>query len=390
MVKNPVITYILIAINIIIYLAVVIKSGGNIINIDAQNLFYYGGLVKDGNFLNIFSSMFMHGSVMHILFNMYALFWLGMIAEEELGQFYYSVAYVFTGVCGGLAVILFSDPRTVTVGASGAVFGLMGVLCVYAFLSNKPWKTALINPILVNVAFTVYSMANGGNISALGHFGGLISGAVIGYGIYLHEKNTPVDFAEYEYVQEQLIPDPHFIDISYQENPIEKKMKKSFLKGMTIIAVSIVLAISGCFHSVKGSSGIRDYDDYINQIFQALSLSETVIDTFNKEIAGANLSTPDQHNTLKNIILPKQQEMIDIVKDVDIDNEELLKINKILLKSYELDIEIYNYCLDYITSPKNETMTKINDSLAKSEKYKKEFDDDLIKFRKKYNIEVES
>lgn len=150
---------------------------------------WYPGVV-DGAWWQLISSAFAHVSVMHIGFNMLALYFLGPSLERLLGAARFVGLYLFSALVGSTAVYWLSDPASSTLGASGAVFGLMGALLVAAYKLGRP-----VNDILlwlgINVAIT---FAGGAGISWQGHLGGLLGGLVAGW-IFLSAKKQSTSWA---------------------------------------------------------------------------------------------------------------------------------------------------------------------------------------------------
>ncbi|MBE7438671.1 MAG: rhomboid family intramembrane serine protease [Spirochaetales bacterium] len=128
------------------------------------------------------TSMFLHGSFMHILFNMIALYSLGIPIERTLGSGRFSWLYFVSGFTSAIAILLFQfDSTDGTVGASGAIFGLLGALAVFypdsmllVFFFPMRARTAALLMFIASVILTVFDIFPG--ISHLGHAGGLVGG----------------------------------------------------------------------------------------------------------------------------------------------------------------------------------------------------------------------
>jgi len=115
--------------------------------------------------------MFLHGSFLHIVFNMFALWWLGSVVEQSLGMLRYLLVYVASGLAGSAGAIIFA-PNSPTVGASGAIFGLLGALLVLEYLQTGSFAGQAMTLIIINLALS-FAVPN---ISIGGHIGGLIGG----------------------------------------------------------------------------------------------------------------------------------------------------------------------------------------------------------------------
>ncbi len=128
--------------------------------------------VAEGAVWQVVTSAFMHASPLHIAFNMFALWVLGPQLERLLGAARYLALYGVSALAGSTMVMWFSDPTTTTLGASGALFGLMGALLVIAIRFGGDVRNILFW-LGANLLFTV-SLA--GQISWQGHVGGLLGG----------------------------------------------------------------------------------------------------------------------------------------------------------------------------------------------------------------------
>src|SRR5262249_48903983 len=139
---NPV-TVVLVAINVIVFLITLAQGsgsepGGELYEkgaLFASIPFLPGQGVAEGEWWRLFTSMFLHGSFLHIAFNMFALWWLGSVVEQSLGAVRYLLLYVASGLAGSAGAIIFA-PHAPTVGASGAIFGLLGALLVLEYLQT--------------------------------------------------------------------------------------------------------------------------------------------------------------------------------------------------------------------------------------------------------------
>jgi membrane associated rhomboid family serine protease len=130
--------------------------------------------IAHGEWYRLFTAMFLHYGVLHLLMNMYALWILGRELERVLGPVRFVGLYLLAGLGGNVAAYLFSAPNSMTAGASTAVFGLMAA--IFVVLRRLNLSVAPILPIIViNVIFTFVIS----NISVAGHLGGLAVGAVV-------------------------------------------------------------------------------------------------------------------------------------------------------------------------------------------------------------------
>src|SRR4030042_3569494 len=125
-------TYILSALNIVVYVYTSI-IGGNFITTGDFPIFLYGQvnqLVWQGWFWQLFTSMFVHANIVHIAGNMFFLLIFGLRAEELFSEKEYLAIYLLSGLAGNLLTLLLG-PGMISVGASGAIFGLFGAVTIY-------------------------------------------------------------------------------------------------------------------------------------------------------------------------------------------------------------------------------------------------------------------
>jgi membrane associated rhomboid family serine protease len=172
---STLVTKALIAFNVVFYLITVAQGAG--VNSPGGRLFnnfaLYGPLVADGDWWRLVTSAFLHASLLHIMFNMLALWWIGGPLEAAIGHWRYLAIYAVSGLAGSAGALL-AEPRAVTVGASGAIFGLLGAMVVVQWQSTGSIAGPATTLILVNLAIT-FAVPN---ISWGGHLGGLVGGAL--------------------------------------------------------------------------------------------------------------------------------------------------------------------------------------------------------------------
>ncbi len=169
-------TMALIAVNVIVYMITASQGGG--VNLPGGKLFsdwaLQGLAVSDGDWWRLVTAMFLHGSMLHIGFNMLALYWIGSIVEQALGTPRFLLTYFVSGLAGSAGALWFSSEVAVTVGASGGIFGLIGALLILEYLSTGSLMGQAMVLILVNLALT-FAVPG---ISIGGHVGGLTGGIV--------------------------------------------------------------------------------------------------------------------------------------------------------------------------------------------------------------------
>ncbi|MFF0221659.1 rhomboid family intramembrane serine protease [Streptomyces sp. NPDC004629] len=133
--------------------------------------------VAEGQYYRLLTSMFLHGSFIHILFNMLSLWWIGGPLEAALGRARYLALYFVSGLAGSALSYLLTEPNKAVVGASGAIFGLFGATAVLLRRLNYDMRP-VIALLVINLIFT---FSPGFNIAWQAHIGGLVAGVVTGY-----------------------------------------------------------------------------------------------------------------------------------------------------------------------------------------------------------------
>ncbi len=173
----------IILINFVILVSIELLGGPTI-----YNLLKFGGqwgpLVANGEWYRVVTAMFVHAGWLHLLFNMYALYYLGLLVEGIYGSSKFLFVYFITGVVGNLLsqVFYFSVP---SVGASGAIFGLVGLLLSATYF-RKDFPSVLRRSLLVSlvpmVIFNIaYGFIPGTDINNAAHLGGFATGLFLGY-----------------------------------------------------------------------------------------------------------------------------------------------------------------------------------------------------------------
>lgn len=182
--KKPYITYTLIAINVIVYILMMLGYRNNIL--------WYGAnipdLIRKGDIYRLLSSVFIHANLMHLFCNMYALYVIGPQLESYLGRFKYLAVYLISGVTGNLLSMAFSS--SVSVGASGAIFGLFGSLLYFGYhyrvYLGTILKSQLIPLIILNLVIGFMIP----NIDNAAHIGGLIGGILMTIALGVKYKSS--------------------------------------------------------------------------------------------------------------------------------------------------------------------------------------------------------
>lgn len=179
--KYMMLTNILIAVNLLVFLISAWISK-NIFDIDIYTLITMGAkvnsLIDKGQVWRLITCAFLHGGLIHIFFNMYALKILGPEIEYVYGKIKYLVIYLLSAIAASIFSYIFG-PQSVSVGASGAIFGLFGAMLIFGIKHRKQMGKAYMMNILQVIFVNVIIGISSSNIDNAAHFGGLIVGALI-------------------------------------------------------------------------------------------------------------------------------------------------------------------------------------------------------------------
>jgi len=195
--RTNTVTMILITINVAVYLAE-LAIGGSINGTDnwiyehgalfSSGIFSFGqapmGLAH-GEWWRLITAAFLHYGPFHLLVNMYSLYFAGTLLEQVIGRWRFLLLYLGSGIAGSAGAI-FISPNSVTVGASGAIFGILGGLFVLERRRHLSTGGQIAGLIVLNLVFT-FAVPN---ISIGGHLGGLIGGVVIMWVMLLKPRSA--------------------------------------------------------------------------------------------------------------------------------------------------------------------------------------------------------
>ena len=179
---NAPVTKILIALNVAMYLIGAVQGGGltdpGASMVKSGSLYertvLYGPFVAHGDWWRLITSAFLHENLLHIGFNMLALWWIGGPVEQYLGRTRYIGLYLVAGLAGSAGALL-QAPLTPTLGASGAIFGILGAMLILEWQATGRLTGNAMTWIVINLVFS-FTISN---ISWGGHVGGLIGGILV-------------------------------------------------------------------------------------------------------------------------------------------------------------------------------------------------------------------
>ena len=197
--KKPIMTYIFITISILMYILCALYSF-DILTLDPNVLYKFGALINfnrmNGSIFEtyrIFTSIFLHGSIFHLACNMYSLAVIGPQIESFFGKVKYTIIFILSGIIGNLLSMVFLQDSFVSVGASGAIFGLLGSLLYFGYhyriYLSGVIKSQIIPLIILNLVIGFLST----DINNLAHIGGLIGGVFVSMAVGVKYKSSKTD-----------------------------------------------------------------------------------------------------------------------------------------------------------------------------------------------------
>lgn len=187
--KKPVVTYILIVINLMVFLYGVLHGNDELINMFGNNY----ELVQNGEFYRLFTCMFVHADILHILFNMIALYSIGPVVERYYGKSKFLLIYLVSGLLGSIFSGVFMTADSISIGASGAIFGLLGSICYFTYYYRATLQGILRGSIMPVIIINLVIGFLSSSIDLSAHIGGLIGGILISMAIGIGDKHRKSD-----------------------------------------------------------------------------------------------------------------------------------------------------------------------------------------------------
>ena len=184
--SEPRVTYAIVAINVIVFFAQVLAADGGGARARSGDVYangaLFGPLVDEGEWWRLLTSGFLHADPIHLLFNMVGVYFLGQLLEPALGSVRFAALYFASLLAGSFGALLLSNDA-VTIGASGAVFGLLGAAFIIMRQRGMDPMQTFIGPILILniiITFAFPGISIGGHLGGLA--GGMLCAVLIGYG----------------------------------------------------------------------------------------------------------------------------------------------------------------------------------------------------------------
>lgn len=187
--KKPVVTYILIVLNLMVFLYGILHGNDELINMFGNNY----ELVQNGEFYRLFTCMFVHADILHILFNMIALYSIGPVVERYYGKSKFLLIYLVSGLLGSIFSGVFMTADSISIGASGAIFGLLGSICYFTYYYRATLQGILRGSIMPVIIINLVIGFLSSSIDLSAHIGGLIGGILISMAIGIGDKHRKSD-----------------------------------------------------------------------------------------------------------------------------------------------------------------------------------------------------
>lgn len=180
----PIVTLALIAVNIIYFIVIYANGGFNNVTMVELGAAFTPYITQYGEYYRIFTSMFMHFGIEHLISNMLALMVLGEALERYVGKIRFLIIYLLSGIIGGIVSVAsyaLRDRMVVSAGASGAVFGVLGAILVVTIFGHIRSGEVRIEPrrLIMFALLSILSGFNDTGIDNYAHIGGLVSGIII-------------------------------------------------------------------------------------------------------------------------------------------------------------------------------------------------------------------
>lgn len=191
--KKPFITYAIMAICILLFIAMYVLGNGSG---DINTLLSFGAnldtLVKDGEVFRLFTCIFLHIGIWHLICNMYSLYVIGKEIESLYGKIKYLIIFIGSGICGSLLSMAFTH-NTVSAGASGAIFGLLGSLLYFGYYYRAYLGNSIKRSVLPVIAFNLFIGFMSTGIDNAAHIGGLVGGILLSMMVGVPGKGSKRD-----------------------------------------------------------------------------------------------------------------------------------------------------------------------------------------------------
>jgi rhomboid protease GluP len=282
------VTYALIATNFAVW-GLMVARGADAWKPSVELLLQWGGNaaseVQRGQWWRLLTAAFLHGGVVHLVMNMLGLWAIGQTAERIYGHRVFLLLYLGAALCGSALSLHFSAQQAVSVGASGAVFGVAGALLVAVFRHRKTLPSIFGKQMLGGMGFfVVYSLAQGfahTGIDNAAHVGGLLSGALMAFLL------------------------PGRFDVPHSQAQVKSRAAVALVLALGVAAGLAVLAPPAALDIRRSYEGAAAFDrgmQGFNRAFQQLAADA-------QRAKGGNLSEADLDERSRSVHAPAFQQV---------------------------------------------------------------------------------
>ena len=197
--KYPIMTYIFMTICVVAFIFTSLASV-NFFENDPNVLYKFGALVSIDNFTNIYSEIyrlivpiFLHAGIIHLACNMYSLYILGPQLESFFGKVKYTIIFVGSGIIGNLVSLLFLHDNIVSIGASGAIFGILGAILYFGYHYRVYLSGVMRSQIIPVIVLNLLIGFSLSGINNAAHIGGLVGGLLLAKSVGVKYKSKKSD-----------------------------------------------------------------------------------------------------------------------------------------------------------------------------------------------------
>ena len=302
------VTWTIAALNILVFVAMFVSAGSEVMIAPSIDTLLkwganHGPLTGNGEYWRLFTCMFLHIGILHIVMNMWALLSFGPLVEQSFGRVRYAVLYLLAGL-GGSCVSMLWNPMLVSAGASGAIFGLFGAMLALTHVYKNPERKeemarrqkSILTLIVYNIGFGMIKS----NIDNGAHLGGLAIGLLSG--LALAPESTPNPFVQ----------------------PGLSVRTLGGTAAVTALVVGLACAIPLRIHSNPSAQ----YNDYVHQLQPLLKAQDALLE----ELQSAAKKSPNMTDADYLKLVKKWRATADTqLKDfeaIKLPNEEIEPIHK--------------------------------------------------------------
>ena len=194
--RRPIVTYAFLGLNVVVWFATFAAGAGDDTWVLVDFGAMFGPLIAEGQYWRLFTAMFLHHDLVHLAFNGFALFIFGRLVETTYGRARFVAIYILSGLAGGVLSYALS-PINIGVGASGAIFGVLGALAAF-FASQRRTLGVMAQRNLMGILALAtinifYGLATPG-IDNWAHLGGLVAGFALGFVLTPRYRFVTSDF----------------------------------------------------------------------------------------------------------------------------------------------------------------------------------------------------